>query len=47
MNMGAVFIQDPEIGRNVGTYRCQVKGPRKMGVNAEPRAARRADPAGA
>lgn len=36
VNMGAVFIQDPELGRNVGTYRCQVKGPRKMMVNPEP-----------
>lgn len=36
VNMGAVFIQDPKIGRNVGTYRCQVKGPRRMGVNANP-----------
>jgi 4-hydroxy-3-polyprenylbenzoate decarboxylase len=36
INMGSVFIQDPEIGSNVGTYRCQVKGPRKIGVNPEP-----------
>ncbi|GIK36159.1 MAG: menaquinone biosynthesis decarboxylase [Gammaproteobacteria bacterium] len=36
VNMGSVFIQDPELGRNVGTYRCQVKGPRRMGVNPEP-----------
>ncbi len=36
INMGSVFIQDPEIGRNVGTYRCQVKGPRKIGINPEP-----------
>jgi len=36
VNMGAVFIQDPQIGANVGTYRCQVKGPRKMAVNPEP-----------
>jgi 4-hydroxy-3-polyprenylbenzoate decarboxylase len=36
VNMGAVFIQDPQIGSNVGTYRCQVKGPRKMAVNPEP-----------
>ena len=36
INMGSVFIQDPEIGCNVGTYRCQVKGPRKIGVNPEP-----------
>jgi 4-hydroxy-3-polyprenylbenzoate decarboxylase len=36
VNMGAVFIRDPEIGGNVGTYRCQVKGPRRMAVNPEP-----------
>ncbi|HHQ14806.1 MAG TPA: UbiD family decarboxylase [Chromatiales bacterium] len=36
INMGSVFIQDPELGSNVGTYRCQVKGPRKIGVNPEP-----------
>ena len=35
INMGSVFIQDPEIGANVGTYRCQVKGPRKIGVWAD------------
>ena len=27
---------DPQLGSNVGTYRCQVKGPRKLGVNPEP-----------
>lgn len=32
---GTVFMQDPELGRNVATYRCQVKGPRKLGVNCE------------
>jgi 4-hydroxy-3-polyprenylbenzoate decarboxylase len=32
---GTVFIEDPEMGRNVGTYRCQVKGPRRIGVNTE------------
>ncbi len=31
----SVMVEDPELGRNVGTYRCQVKGPRKIGVNAE------------
>jgi 4-hydroxy-3-polyprenylbenzoate decarboxylase len=36
VNMGAVFIQDPAIGSNVGTYRCQVKGPRRMAINPEP-----------
>lgn len=32
---GTVFMEDPEHGRNVATYRCQVKGPRKLGVNCE------------
>jgi 4-hydroxy-3-polyprenylbenzoate decarboxylase len=36
VNMGAVFIQDPQIGSNVGTYRCQVKGPKRMAINPEP-----------
>lgn len=36
VNMGAVFIEDPEIGRNMGTYRCQIQGARQLGVNAEP-----------
>ena len=36
INTGAVFIEDPQIGRNVGTYRCQVKGKNKIGMNARP-----------
>jgi 4-hydroxy-3-polyprenylbenzoate decarboxylase len=36
INMGSVFIADAELGSNVGTYRCQIKGPRKLGVNPEP-----------
>jgi 4-hydroxy-3-polyprenylbenzoate decarboxylase len=32
---GTVFMEDPEAGRNVATYRCQVKAPRKIGVNCE------------
>jgi 4-hydroxy-3-polyprenylbenzoate decarboxylase len=36
LNMGAVVLEHPEFGRNVGTYRCQVKGPRKLAVNPEP-----------
>jgi 4-hydroxy-3-polyprenylbenzoate decarboxylase len=32
---GTVFMQDEELGRNVATYRCQVKGPRRLGVNCE------------
>jgi len=34
VNTGAVFTEDPRLGRNVGTYRCQVKGKNKIGVNA-------------
>ncbi len=34
VNTGAVFTEDPQLGRNVGTYRCQVKGPKKIGFNA-------------
>lgn len=36
INMGAVIIEDPELGRNVGTYRCQIKSERKVSVNPEP-----------
>lgn len=36
VNMGSTIIQDPELGTNVGTYRCQIKGPRKMAINPEP-----------
>jgi 4-hydroxy-3-polyprenylbenzoate decarboxylase len=32
---GTVFMEDPELGRNVATYRCQVKGPYRLGVNCE------------
>jgi UbiD family decarboxylase len=35
VNSGAVFMEDPQLGRNVGTYRCQVKGPKKIGLNTE------------
>lgn len=35
INSGAVIMEDPELGRNVGTYRCQVKGKNKIGVNPE------------
>ncbi len=33
---GSVILHDDELGRNVGTYRCQIKGPRQLGVNPEP-----------
>jgi 4-hydroxy-3-polyprenylbenzoate decarboxylase len=36
VNTGSVFMDDPEMGPNFGTYRCQIKGPRKLGLNSEP-----------
>ena len=35
INTGNVITYDPQYGRNSGTYRCQLKGPRKIGVNPE------------
>ncbi len=35
INSGAVIFEDPELGRNVGTYRCQVKGKTRITVNPE------------
>lgn len=35
LTAASVFMEDPELGRNVGTYRCQLKGPDRIGVNAE------------
>jgi len=32
---GTVIVEDPELGRNVATYRCQVKGRDRIGVNME------------
>ena len=36
VNTGSVFMHDPELGPNFGTYRCQFKGPRKLGMNSSP-----------
>jgi 4-hydroxy-3-polyprenylbenzoate decarboxylase len=36
INTGSVFTEDPEMGKNFGTYRCQLRGPRLIGVNPEP-----------
>ncbi len=36
VNTGSHFMNDPELGPNFGTYRCQIKGPRKLGINPEP-----------
>ncbi|MEQ1800838.1 MAG: UbiD family decarboxylase domain-containing protein [Gammaproteobacteria bacterium] len=35
INTGSVFTSDPELGQNFGTYRCEIKGPRRLGVNSE------------
>jgi 4-hydroxy-3-polyprenylbenzoate decarboxylase len=35
VNTGSVFTWDREFGKNFGTYRCQIKGPRQLGVNPE------------
>jgi 4-hydroxy-3-polyprenylbenzoate decarboxylase len=36
VNTGSVFTVDKELGKNFGTYRCQIKGPQILGVNPEP-----------
>lgn len=36
VNTGSVYTQDPKLGKNYGTYRCEIKGPRTLGVNPEP-----------
>ncbi len=35
INTASVFTCDPKMGVNFGTYRCQIKGPRKIMVNFE------------
>jgi 4-hydroxy-3-polyprenylbenzoate decarboxylase len=35
VNTGSVFTSDPKMGRNFGTYRSQITGPRKLSVNSE------------
>ena len=35
INTASVFTTDPQLGVNFGTYRCQIKGPRKIMVNFE------------
>ena len=36
INTGSVFTRDAQGRGNFGTYRCQLKGPRLIGVNPEP-----------
>jgi UbiD family decarboxylase len=35
INTGNLITVDPDQGRNVGTYRMQIKGPRKIGISPE------------
>jgi 4-hydroxy-3-polyprenylbenzoate decarboxylase len=35
VNTGSVFTNDVDLGKNFGTYRCEIKGPRMLGVNPE------------
>ncbi len=35
VNTGSVFTNDEDLGKNFGTYRCEIKGPRMLGVNPE------------
>jgi 4-hydroxy-3-polyprenylbenzoate decarboxylase len=34
INTGSVFTSDPEMGVNIGTYRCELKGPRHIAVGS-------------
>ncbi|MEO7386052.1 MAG: UbiD family decarboxylase, partial [Gammaproteobacteria bacterium] len=35
VNATSVFTKDPVLGDNFGTYRCQLRGPRLLGLNPE------------
>jgi len=35
VNTGSIFTNDVELGKNFGTYRCEIKGPRMLGINPE------------
>lgn len=35
-NTASIFTSDPKMGANFGTYRCALRGPRKLGFNPEP-----------
>lgn len=36
VNTGSAFTNGPVIGKNFGTYRCELRGPRLLGFNSEP-----------
>ena len=35
INTGSVILEDDELGRNVGTYRCQIKNSKRIGINPQ------------
>ena len=35
INMGSVILKDPDLGRNIGTYRCQIKNSKKISINPQ------------
>jgi 4-hydroxy-3-polyprenylbenzoate decarboxylase len=36
INITSVIMDDPELGKNTGTYRCQVRDARRISINPEP-----------
>jgi len=36
VNTASIFTSDPKMGANYGTYRCALRGPRKLAFNPEP-----------
>lgn len=36
VNTGSVMTKEPGMGTNLGIYRCQIRGPKVLGVNPEP-----------
>jgi len=36
INTGSIYTTDPVLGKNFGTYRCELRGPRLLGINPEP-----------
>lgn len=35
INAGSVILEDEDLGRNVGTYRCQIKNSKRIGINPQ------------
>ena len=35
INTGSLILEDEDLGRNVGTYRCQIKSEKRIGINPQ------------